>query len=111
MPVGGEKMEKKFFRSCLWLITYAVALVLLVNKIDLLASGAAVLLRLLKPFFIGFAIAFVLNIPYEAIHRALCKYQSRFLQKFCKSIGNNTDIALIVCSINVFNSFSKPIRI
>lgn len=87
MPVGGEKMEKKFFRSCLWLITYAVALVLLVNKIYLLASGAAVLLRLLKPFFIGFAIAFVLNIPYEAIHRALCKYQSRFLQKFCKPIA------------------------
>ena len=59
-------MDKKLFRSYLLLITFTVLLVLVITKIDLLAGAAVVLLGLLKPFFIGFALAFVLNIPYEA---------------------------------------------
>lgn len=81
-------MDKKLFRSYLLLITFAVLLVLLVTKIDLLAAGLAVILRLLKPFFIGFAIAFVLNIPYEAIRRALSKYsRGRRMQKLGKPVA------------------------
>ena len=64
-------MDKKLFRSYMLLITFAVALVLLLTKIDVLMKGAGVALGLLKPFFIGFAIAFVLNIPYTAILGAL----------------------------------------
>lgn len=60
-------MEKKLFRSYMLLIAFAVALVLLLTKIDFLLGGVQVALGLLKPFFIGFAIAFVLNIPYTAI--------------------------------------------
>ncbi len=60
-------MDKKLFHSYMLLITFAVALVLLLTKIDLLTKGVGVAIGLLKPFFIGFAIAFVLNIPYEAI--------------------------------------------
>ena len=60
-------MDKKLFRSYMLLITFAVALVLLLTKIDVLLSGFGVALGLLKPFFIGFAIAFVLNIPYTVI--------------------------------------------
>ena len=60
-------MDKKLFRSYMLLITFAVALVLVLTKIDMLMRGAGVALGLLKPFFIGFAIAFVLNIPYTAI--------------------------------------------
>lgn len=60
-------MDKKLFRSYMLLITFAVALILLLTKIDVLLSGFGVALGLLKPFFIGFAIAFVLNIPYTVI--------------------------------------------
>ncbi len=60
-------MDKKLFRSYMLLITFAVALVLVLTKIDILMNGFGVALGLLKPFFIGFAIAFVLNIPYTAI--------------------------------------------
>lgn len=81
-------MDKKLFRSYLLLITFTVLLVLLVTKIDLLAGGAAIVLRLLKPFFIGFAIAFVLNIPYEAIRRALHKYgRSQRRQRLSKPLA------------------------
>ena len=62
-----KHVEKKLFRSYMLLITFAVALVLLLTKIDVLLSGLGVALGLLKPFFIGFAIAFVLNIPYTVI--------------------------------------------
>lgn len=81
-------MEKKLFRSYLLLITFAIVLVLLVSKIDLLTRGAGVILGLLKPFFIGFAIAFVLNIPYAAIHNGLCRYNCRGrLQKLNKPLA------------------------
>ena len=62
-----KHVDKKLFRSYMLLITFAVALVLLLTKIDVLLSGFGVALGLLKPFFIGFAIAFVLNIPYTVI--------------------------------------------
>ena len=66
-------MDKKLFRSYMLLITFAVGLVLVLTKIDLIASALGVVLRLLRPFFIGFAIAFVLNIPYEIIRKSLNK--------------------------------------
>lgn len=81
-------MEKKLFRSYLLLITFAVLLVLMITKFDVLAHAAGSILGLLKPFFIGFAIAFVLNIPYEAIRRALGKYgRSSRLVKFHKVLA------------------------
>lgn len=67
-------MEKKLFRSCLLLIAFAVLLVLLVIKFDVVMHGAGIVVGLLKPFFIGFAIAFVLNIPYVAIYNGLCRF-------------------------------------
>lgn len=74
-------MEKKMFRSYLLLITFAVSLVLVITKIDLLVGALGIVLRLFRPFFIGFAIAFVLNIPYEAIRRALGKYEGNRVMK------------------------------
>ena len=68
-------MEKKVFQSYLLLITFAVGLILILMKWDVIFAGVGIFLKLLKPFFIGFAIAFVLNIPYEAIRRAFGKHK------------------------------------
>ena len=62
-------MDKKMFRSCLGLIAFALALVVAVIKIDAISLWVGMILRLLSPFFIGFVIAFVLNIPYSALMR------------------------------------------
>ena len=70
-------MDRKLFRSYMLLIVFAVVLVLAVIRFDMLLQGANVLLGLLKPFFIGFAIAFVLNIPYMAIRNNLDRYNTR----------------------------------
>lgn len=56
-------MDKKLFRSILLIITYAVLLVLVLLKIDVLTGGVASFLKVMQPFFLGFAIAFVLNRP------------------------------------------------
>ncbi len=81
-------MEKKMFRSYLLLITFAVSLVLVITKIDLLVGALGIVLRLFRPFFIGFAIAFVLNIPYEAIRRALGKYEgNRVVKRLAKPLS------------------------
>lgn len=81
-------MEKKLFRSYLLLITFAVMLVLIVTKFDWLMGALAVALRLLKPFYIGFVIAFVLNIPYEAVRRALIRYgRIKILQRIEKPLA------------------------
>lgn len=70
-------MDKKLFRSYMLLIVFAVVLMLAVIRFDALARAAGVLFGLLKPFFIGFAIAFVLNIPYMAIRNSLERYNTR----------------------------------
>ena len=82
-------MDKKLFRSYLILITFAVVLVLAVINFDRLAYGAGVLLGLLKPFFIGCAIAFVLNIPYVAIQNGMNRLQKKQprLNRFCAICG------------------------
>ena len=81
-------MDKKLFHSYLLLITFAVALVLVVSKFDTITQSAHVVLGLLKPFFIGFAIAFVLNIPYVAIHNGLCRLNRHpRLQKLNKPLA------------------------
>ncbi len=71
-------MEKKLFRSYLLLIMFAAAAVLAVIKFDALTGIIGVMLGLLKPFFIGFAIAFVLNIPYVAIFNGLDRYNTKW---------------------------------
>lgn len=51
------------FRSILWIVTYAAALVLFILKFDELRGLGGTLLALFRPLIIGFAIAFVLNRP------------------------------------------------
>ena len=70
-------MEKKLLRSILWIITYAVLLVLFILRYDEVRNWVSTLLGVLRPLFIGFAIAFILHLPtqffYGHYRRALQK--------------------------------------
>lgn len=57
-------MDKKLFKSILFIIAYCVLLVAVIINIEWVISTAKWLLALLSPIFIGFAIAFLLNKPY-----------------------------------------------
>ncbi|EDN02077.1 hypothetical protein BACCAP_00111 [Pseudoflavonifractor capillosus ATCC 29799] len=54
-------MDKKLFKSILWIITYAVLLVLFIIQFDEVRGLFWTVIGLFQPLFIGFAIAFVLN--------------------------------------------------
>ena len=56
-------MDKKLFKSILWIITYAVLLVLFIIQFDEVRGLFWTVTGLFQPLFIGFAIAFVLNRP------------------------------------------------
>lgn len=57
-------MDKKLFKSILFIIAYCVVLVAVIINIEWVISTAGWILALLSPIFIGFAIAFLLNRPY-----------------------------------------------
>ena len=56
-------MDKKLFKSILWIITYAALLVLIITNFDELRGFFANFLGLFTPLVLGFALAFVLNRP------------------------------------------------
>ena len=56
-------MDKKFFKSLILLITYAVVLVAFIVKLDAVGGWLSSVISAFKPLLIGFAVAFVLNRP------------------------------------------------
>ncbi len=64
-------MNRKLQNSILLIITYTLFLVVGLVKSDYIIGGLFALLVALKPLFFGFAIAFVLNRPCNALERQL----------------------------------------
>jgi predicted PurR-regulated permease PerM len=60
---GVRPVDKKFFKSLILLITYAVVLVAFIVKIDAVGGWLAAVVSAFRPLLIGFAVAFVLNRP------------------------------------------------
>ncbi len=67
-------MDRGLFRSYLKLIAYAILMVAAVVKADLLLSFASRFLSILSPLFIGIALAFIINGPFEWLNRLLIKF-------------------------------------
>ncbi len=70
-------MDRKLFKSILFIVTYTLLLALVLLRIDTIFAMLGSLLGLLGPLFIGFGIAFVLNRPcqffFRHYHKALGK--------------------------------------
>ena len=62
-------MDKKLFKSILLILTYAVVLVMVLARLDVLAGALGILLSVFKPLIIGFCLAFVLNRPCQFFFR------------------------------------------
>ena len=56
-------MDKRLFKSILLIITYAVVLVMVLARLDVVTGSIGYLLGLFRPLIIGFALAFILNRP------------------------------------------------
>lgn len=72
-------MDQKLFKSICLIITYAVLLVLAILKFDTILGWLGTVLRVLRPLFLGFAIAFVLSRP--------CQFFRRFYAKLLRNDG------------------------
>lgn len=79
-------MEKEKMKSYLWLIAFSIGLVLLVINFRTIIYGIGFFLKLLIPLFIGIAIAFVLNRPYEWFNR-LYKNKCKIKPKVAKPLA------------------------
>ncbi len=84
-------MSKQTMRSIMAIITYGLLLVLVLLKIDLLFELLGMLIHAMKPFFLGIAIAFVLDRPCCRLRRLygkrLGEKGSRFLAVLSSYIG------------------------
>ncbi len=64
-------MKNSIFKQAVFIITYAVLLVLLVIKFNPIMEFVEKCLSVLSPLFVGIAIAFVLDGPYKALRKLL----------------------------------------
>ena len=89
-------MDKKLFRSLLLLIAYAVILVLLVvNLRGVLGLGSRAL-DALRPFLVGFGIAFILNRPCNFFARQYAKVLPQRGQKAARPLAVLTSYVLLL---------------
>lgn len=102
-------MDKKLFKSILLIITYAVILVMVLARLDVLAGGLGILLSVFKPLIIGFCLAFVLNRPcqffFRLYSRGLDKTSARGAARPLAVLTSY--LALIIIVVAVF-SFVLP---
>lgn len=101
-------MPKNWMRSALAIITYTVLLVLALVKFDQIMAVCAALASSMKPLFIGFAIAFVLNRPCAFFLR---QYEARLAPRFRKlgrPLAVLTSYVLMIVIIVALFSFVLP---
>ena len=98
-------MSKKMTRSILWIITYTVLLVLILLKLDFFLGKGAQLLDAMLPFFIGFAIAFVLTRPCKFFARNYSRYLG---EKAGNALGVVTAYAVVIAAVVALCSFVIP---
>ena len=102
-------MDKKLFKSILLIITYAVVLVMVLARLDVLAGGLGILLSVFKPLIIGFCLAFVLNRPcqffFRLYSRGLDKTSARGAARPLAVLTSY--LALIIVVVAIF-SFVLP---
>ena len=95
-------MTQKTTRSILLIITYTVLLILFLMKFDWIWGMVMRFVGAMKPFFIGFAIAFALNRP--------CQFFRRFYGRQLGRRGEKLALPLAVVSSYLGDSFIECFR-
>ena len=98
-------MSQKTTRGMMILITYTVLLVLLLMKFDLLWGKVLQLSDAMTPFFIGFAIAFVLTRPAKFFARQYSRFLSPRLSKVLAVV---TAYVVVFAAVGALVSFVIP---
>ncbi len=92
------EFNSKNTKKILLIITYAILLVFALLNIGVLGKGISFILNLLKPFIIGFCMAFIFNIPLSKIENLLYKLREKVRNngnKKTKKVKNEKKSTLI----------------
>ncbi|MEG1858503.1 MAG: AI-2E family transporter [Pseudoflavonifractor sp.] len=102
-------MDKKLFKSILWIITYAVFLVLFVLYFGTVAGLFGKAMGLLAPLFIGLAIAFVLDRPCHFFLRLYDRMLGKTgMKKLTRPLAVGTSYLVLLVLIVAFFSIVLP---
>lgn len=93
------KEKKQALQTILFVITFTVVLIYLVNHTGFIVSLFGKLIALLFPFLLGCGIAFVINIPMKGIEASLFKNKESKLYKFKRAISMVLAYLLVICVI------------
>ncbi|HIT25098.1 MAG TPA: AI-2E family transporter [Candidatus Enterenecus avicola] len=92
----------------LLLITYAVALVVVIVKIDVILDWGAGVLLAFRPIFIGFAIAFILNRPCNFFARLYTRGLGKQGERFARPLAVVTAYVMLFAVVGVLLSLVVP---
>ena len=98
-------MSKKMTRSVMGIITYTVLLILFLIKFDVVWSLVLRFMDAMKPFFLGFAIAFILNRPCDFLRRS---YGRVLGERAARPLAVATSYLGVVAVIIALFSFVLP---
>lgn len=101
-------MNTGLFRKMLLLITYAVALVVVIVKIDVILDWGAGVLLAFRPIFIGFAIAFILNRPCNFFARLYTRGLGKQGERFARPLAVVTAYVMLFAVVGVLISLVVP---
>lgn len=101
-------MSKQWMRSMIVLITYTVLLVLAIVKVDGITGMLWQVLSSLKPLFMGFAIAFILNRPCAFFCRHYERNLGKRFQKMGRPLAVLTSYLVMIAAMTGLFSFVLP---
>lgn len=102
-------MDKRMFKSIILLISFAVLLIFIVVKIDVIIATFGSLLAIFNPVIIGFALAFILNRPNMFFISVYSKLLSkRKAHKLIEPLSIGTTYLVFIICIGVITAFVMP---
>lgn len=79
-----ETFKSRKFKSLLPYFLFAVAVIVvfqIINEIEVFASSINRIWSILTPFFYGFLLAYILNLPFSGLQRLIGKIKIKFINK------------------------------
>ena len=93
------ELNKENIKKILGIITFAIVLFFLLENIVVVKEVAQTLIKVMSPFLIGLALAFILNIPMSFFERKLFKNKKNKLKRPCSLILSIIIVVLIISFI------------
>nr|WP_243416803.1 AI-2E family transporter [Pseudoflavonifractor capillosus] len=101
-------MDNGLFRKLILLITYAVALVVVIVKIDVILDWGSGVLLAFRPIFIGFAIAFILSRPCNFFVRVYARGLGNKWKRFARPLAVTTAYVILFAAVGILISLVVP---